>query len=150
MASAITRSGYGNWWCSSAGTRSMWAAELERQATNYHSLHLLFHSRPPQGRVEEKSRAFSALSWHLACSDCGVSETAPLPIAIFLTTFQPGGTERQMIELVRRLDRSRWDVHVACFRAAGAWYGRVAEAASSVTDLRNTGQPQSDTPTPLD
>ena len=46
-----------------------------------------------------------------------------------MTTFAPGGTERQMIELVRRLDRSRWDVHVACFHTRGAWFGRVAEAA---------------------
>src|SRR5262245_33969105 len=57
---------------------------------------------------------------------------APLPIAFVLTSFEPGGTERQMIELVRRLDRSRWQVHVACFRARGAWFGRVAEAAESV------------------
>ncbi|HMF28758.1 MAG TPA: glycosyltransferase, partial [Candidatus Cybelea sp.] len=49
-----------------------------------------------------------------------------------LTSFEPGGTERQMIELVRRLDRSRWRVHVACFRARGAWFGRVAEAVESV------------------
>lgn len=62
-------------------------------------------------------------------------DTAPLPIAIFLTTFNPGGTERQMIELVRRLDPSRWEVHVACFKATGAWYRRVAEAASSVTEF---------------
>ena len=30
-----------------------------------------------------------------------------------MTSFDPGGTERQMIELVRRLDPSRWAVHVA-------------------------------------
>jgi glycosyltransferase involved in cell wall biosynthesis len=40
-----------------------------------------------------------------------------------------------MIELVRRLDRSRWLVHVACFRAAGAWYRRVADAAASVVEF---------------
>src|SRR5262249_8430191 len=49
-----------------------------------------------------------------------------------LTSFEPGGTERQMIELIRRLDRSRWTVHVACFQARGAWFGRVAEAVESV------------------
>jgi glycosyltransferase involved in cell wall biosynthesis len=58
-----------------------------------------------------------------------VPRTAPLPVAFVMTTFAPGGTERQMIELVRRLDRSRWDVHVACFHTRGAWFGRVAEAA---------------------
>ena len=54
---------------------------------------------------------------------------APLPIAIVMPGFDPGGTERQMIELVRRLDRSRWRVHVACFRSTGAWLARVAERA---------------------
>lgn len=61
--------------------------------------------------------------------------TAPLPIAIVLTSFDPGGTERQMIELVRRLDPERWTVHVACFRARGGWFGRVAEAAASVAEF---------------
>jgi L-malate glycosyltransferase len=61
---------------------------------------------------------------------------APLPIAFVLTSFEPGGTERQMIELVRRLDRSRWVVHVACFRARGAWFGRVAAAVESVAEFR--------------
>lgn len=59
----------------------------------------------------------------------------PLPIAFVLTSFEPGGTERQMIELVRRLDRSRWVVHVACFRARGGWFGRVAEAVESVAEF---------------
>jgi glycosyltransferase involved in cell wall biosynthesis len=40
-----------------------------------------------------------------------------------------------MIELIRRLDPRRWEVHVACFRARGAWFGRVAEAAASVTEF---------------
>ncbi len=58
--------------------------------------------------------------------------TAPLPIAIVMPSFEPGGTERQMIELIRRLDRSRWQVHVACFRRTGAWLARVADAATIV------------------
>jgi glycosyltransferase involved in cell wall biosynthesis len=44
-------------------------------------------------------------------------------------SFDPGGTERQMIELVRRLDRDRWDVQVACLRCTGAWFDRVASTA---------------------
>jgi len=40
-----------------------------------------------------------------------------------------------MIELVRRLDRSRWTVHVACFRARGGWFGRIASAAASVAEF---------------
>jgi glycosyltransferase involved in cell wall biosynthesis len=52
-----------------------------------------------------------------------------------MTSFEPGGTERQMIELIRRLDPARWTVHVACFRGHGAWFGRVAEAAASVAEF---------------
>ena len=55
--------------------------------------------------------------------------TARLPIAFVMSSFEPGGTERQMIELVRRLDHSKWDVHVACLRSDGRWMHRVAEAA---------------------
>jgi len=60
---------------------------------------------------------------------------APIPIGMVMTSFEPGGTERQMIELVRRLDRARWTVHVACFHARGGWFGRIAEAAASVAEF---------------
>lgn len=59
----------------------------------------------------------------------------PVPIGIVVRTFEPGGTERQMIELIRRLPPSRWQVHVACFRAVGEWRERAIEAAASVTEF---------------
>jgi glycosyltransferase involved in cell wall biosynthesis len=65
----------------------------------------------------------------------GVATTAPLDIAFVMTSFEPGGTERQMIELFRRLDRSRWRPHVACFQGHGAWYSTVTEAAASVAEF---------------
>lgn len=52
-----------------------------------------------------------------------------------MTSFEPGGTERQMIELIRRLDPQRWTPHVACFRASGSWFGRVAQSVASVTEF---------------
>jgi L-malate glycosyltransferase len=52
-----------------------------------------------------------------------------LPIGFLFSDFEPGGTERQMSELVRRLDPRRWQVHVGCFRAEGPWLDRVREAA---------------------
>lgn len=55
-----------------------------------------------------------------------------IPVAVFITSFHPGGTERQMTELIRRLDRDRFDVHVACFHKQGAWLPRV-EASAPVT-----------------
>src|SRR5215470_16493299 len=60
---------------------------------------------------------------------------APLPIAVVMTSFEPGGTERQMIELIRRLDPSRWTVHLACFEGCGTWFQRAAEVAASVTEF---------------
>ncbi len=60
---------------------------------------------------------------------------ARLPVAVFLTSFDPGGTERQMIELVRRLDRARFEVHVACFHRRGEWRARAEELAASVVEF---------------
>jgi glycosyltransferase involved in cell wall biosynthesis len=58
-----------------------------------------------------------------------------IPVAIFMTRFQPGGTERQMTELIRRLDPSRFRVHVACFHKDGAWLDRVTSRAASVVEF---------------
>jgi len=61
-----------------------------------------------------------------------VKSAPQVPVVIFLTSFHPGGTERQMTELIQRLDRSRFSVHVACFHKEGAWLPRV-EACAPVT-----------------
>jgi glycosyltransferase involved in cell wall biosynthesis len=61
-----------------------------------------------------------------------VNRPPQIPVAVFLTRFEPGGTERQMTELIRRLDPRRFAVHVACFDTRGAWYSRVAQVAASV------------------
>jgi len=60
---------------------------------------------------------------------------APLPVAVVMTSFDPGGTERQMIELIRRLDPSRWRIHLACFVGRGAWFHKAAEVAASVAEF---------------
>ena len=41
-----------------------------------------------------------------------VGEPKPgrVPIAVVMTSFEPGGTERHMIEMVRGLDPNRWAV----------------------------------------
>jgi L-malate glycosyltransferase len=67
-----------------------------------------------------------------------------IPIGIVLTSFDAGGTERQMTELIRRLDRNRFDLRVACFRREGQWLSRVEAAGvpidafplGSLTSLR--------------
>jgi glycosyltransferase involved in cell wall biosynthesis len=54
------------------------------------------------------------------------------PIVFLLTSFDVGGTERQMVELIHRLDRSQFDVHVACFHRRGALEGRARDGATSL------------------
>jgi glycosyltransferase involved in cell wall biosynthesis len=68
----------------------------------------------------------------------------PLPVAIVMTAFHPGGTERQMTELIQRLDPSRFRVHVACFHRTGVWLPRVEQAAAEVVEfpLRSFKSPQ--------
>jgi L-malate glycosyltransferase len=55
-----------------------------------------------------------------------------------MTSFERGGTERQMTELVSRLDRDLWDVHLVCFDARGPWFRRAAEHASSIVEFKVT------------
>ena len=52
-----------------------------------------------------------------------------------MTRFEPGGTERQMTELIRRLNPARFKVHVACFHRAGPWLARVRERAASIVEF---------------
>jgi glycosyltransferase involved in cell wall biosynthesis len=61
--------------------------------------------------------------------------SGPFPIAFVMSSCHVGGTERQMIELLRRLNPSRWQVHVACLHASGEWLPRVAAAAASVKEF---------------
>jgi glycosyltransferase involved in cell wall biosynthesis len=60
----------------------------------------------------------------------------PIPIAIVVTSFEPGGTERQMTELIRRLDPQQFRVHVGCFRKTGAWLPKVEAVAAEVVQFR--------------
>jgi glycosyltransferase involved in cell wall biosynthesis len=58
-----------------------------------------------------------------------VPSAEPTPLAIVMTSFDAGGTERQMLELARRLDRTRWQVHLACLHARGDWRATAASIA---------------------
>lgn len=68
-----------------------------------------------------------------------VNPRSQIPVAIFLTSFDAGGTERQMTELIRRLDDRRFLVHAVCLRREGAWLPRVTERAASVVEFRIGG-----------
>lgn len=60
-------------------------------------------------------------------------------VAIFLTSFHPGGTERQMLELARRLDRGRFRVYVPCLHREGAWLARAAEETTEIPEFPLSG-----------
>lgn len=52
-----------------------------------------------------------------------------------MTRFHPGGTERQMIELIRRLDRDRFHVQVVCYGREGSWLTRVTEQGATIAEF---------------
>lgn len=70
---------------------------------------------------------------------------APVPIAVVIPSFAPGGSERQMIEVVRRLDPRRWDVHVACLHREGAWLDKAERHAASLAEFPIRGFARRDT-----
>src|SRR3712207_6730715 len=49
----------------------------------------------------------------------------PLSVAIFVDRYAPGGTQRQMLELIARLDRTRFRVYPVCFHTEGVWFERL-------------------------
>jgi L-malate glycosyltransferase len=58
--------------------------------------------------------------------------TKPVPVAVFVDRYAPGGTQRQMLELITRLDRRRFRVHPVCFHTEGAWFDRLASLGDPV------------------
>ena len=60
---------------------------------------------------------------------------SPIPVAVFFSQFLPGGTEHQMSELAHRLDRGRFEVHVACLHRNGLWTDRICAGAASVGEF---------------
>src|SRR5262245_50566996 len=57
-----------------------------------------------------------------------------------LTSFQIGGTERQVANLLRGLDTSRFDLHVACLRRFGELMHEIEALRVPVTEFRIGGK----------
>jgi glycosyltransferase involved in cell wall biosynthesis len=58
-----------------------------------------------------------------------------VPIAVWLSSFGAGGTERQMVHLIRGLDRDRFSVHAACFDARGQWLDAAGSSAVEIAEF---------------
>jgi L-malate glycosyltransferase len=74
-------------------------------------------------------------SWHLACSAASVLVRGPIPLAVVLNSFEPGGTEHQMTELICRLDRNAFNVHAVCLGNRGVLRTRVADAGIPILEF---------------
>jgi len=57
-----------------------------------------------------------------------------LSVLTFLSNFLIGGTERQVVNLVRSLDPTRFDLHMACFKRRGPLLEEVDHAAMAFSD----------------
>jgi len=68
-----------------------------------------------------------------------VPQGRPYPIAFLLTSFDVGGTERQMVELIRRLDRSEFEVHLGVIHRRGALEAPATQNAASVAEFPING-----------
>lgn len=60
---------------------------------------------------------------------------ARVRVAIVLSSFDRGGTERQMSELICRLDPGRFVVYPVCFRRQGPWLAGVEAAAGRAAEF---------------
>lgn len=58
--------------------------------------------------------------------------TESLAVAVFVDRYAPGGTQRQMLELITRLDRQRFRVYPVCFHTEGAWFERLRAVGEEV------------------
>jgi len=56
----------------------------------------------------------------------------PYPVLLMCRELGPGGSERQLTEMARALDRSSFTPHVGCFRAGGARYDELVRAGVPV------------------
>jgi len=58
-----------------------------------------------------------------------------IPIGIWSSSFSAGGTERQMVHLIRELDRNIFTVHALCFAARGPWLDAARERSASLVEF---------------
>lgn len=80
----------------------------------------------------------------IVLAENGSGERPPVRIAFCITDLDVGGAERMFVELVTRLDRSRWEPRVFCLSGPGALVERLQSNGIPVTcfgakDVRDLG-----------
>jgi glycosyltransferase involved in cell wall biosynthesis len=63
-----------------------------------------------------------------------------LKVVFMIRALEVGGTERQLVELAKRLDRTTFDVTVLCFYRGGALVGELLNAGVPVVSLDKKGR----------
>lgn len=63
-------------------------------------------------------------------------DTPQIKLMKFLSTFGFGGTERQVINLVRHLDRSRFDLSFGCMNRCGQFLGDIEQQQVPISEYR--------------
>src|SRR5215475_10263609 len=64
--------------------------------------------------------------------------TEKIRLLKFLNIFAIGGTERQFVNLVKRLDPERFDLHIGCFQKTGAFLPEIEACGRPLADYRIT------------
>ena len=65
-----------------------------------------------------------------------ITETQKIRLLKFVTVFAVGGTERQVVTLAEGLDRSRFDLHLACFKRSGELLKQVTVAPPRIVEYQ--------------
>src|SRR5580658_2643784 len=60
---------------------------------------------------------------------------APIPVLLMVRELNLGGSERQMAEIAKALDRSRFDPRAGCFRPAGLRGDELREAGVPIVQF---------------
>jgi glycosyltransferase involved in cell wall biosynthesis len=92
--------------------------------------------------MESKTQPFEQSTCRpLVCRllDSTAMNLSRVPVAVWASSFEAGGTERQMVELIRGLDSETFEVHALCFAARGRWLPTVAASADSVAEFPIAG-----------
>src|SRR5438046_949612 len=85
----------------------------------------LVASRPAERCVSD--------AWHAGCV---LVDSRKVRLLKFVTDFNIGGTERQVLNLVRQLDSSRFELHLACLGLQGELLDQILADGTPLTEYR--------------